>query len=97
MITTYFLFAYATLALAFFVHALHGLWVHDRMRRRARLLGLEEHILVTAVALLASAGWALLLPIAAAGRTRLAYERSVRPVLSRMVHWRGPRVAQRAV
>ena len=97
MITTYFLFAYATFALAFFVHAVHGLWTHDRARRRERLLGLEQYILMTAVALVASAGWAALLPIAAAGRTRLAYERNVRPVLTRMVHWRGPRVAQRAV
>ena len=96
MSTTYLLSVYAALTLVFWGHALLGLRAHDRARRHRPLLGLEERILVVVVALLASAGWIVLLPIAAVGRTRLAYERHARPLLGRVASWRGPRVAQRA-
>ena len=94
MSTTYLLFAYAALTLAFWAHALRGLRAYERARPRERLFGLEQRILIAAVALVASAGWIVLLPIAAAGRAHLAFERHARPLVSRAAHWRGPRVAR---
>jgi hypothetical protein len=88
MTTTSFVTAYAALALAFWIHALHGLSVRNRSRRRQRLLGREEAILIALVALLASSAWIVLLPIRLIGGAQLAYERRARGLWSRLGHWR---------
>ena len=85
--------AYAALTLAFWVQALHGLRVRGRSRRRERLFGVGERLLIAIVSLLASAAWPLLLPIKLVGWAQLAYERRGRG----MWRERGPWRRQRAI
>jgi hypothetical protein len=75
MTTIYLLSAYVALTLAFWAHALRGLRAHDRSRRRQRLFGVEERVLIALVALLASSAWIVLLPMAGAARAFHLYER----------------------
>src|SRR5687768_9808990 len=89
MTTVYLLSAYAALTLVFWAHALRGISSHDRSRRRRRLFGLEERVLIALVALVASAGWIVLLPLAGVARVLHFYER--RGMARLMGQWRGPR------
>ena len=91
MTTIYFLSAYLALTLAFWAHAMRGLGAHERSRRRERLFGLEERILIAVVALLASSAWIVLLPLAGAARAFHFYER--RGMARLMGQWRAPRVS----
>jgi len=84
--------AYAALTLGFWLHALYDVRVRRRSRRRERLLGVEERVLIAIVALLVSAAWPLLLPIKMGGRARLALERRGRVLRCQLAHWRRPRV-----
>ena len=96
MTTIYFLSAYLALTLAFWVHALRGISARRGKRRRERLFGVEERVLIAIVALVASAAWIVLLPMAGAARAFHFYER--RGMARMMGQWRTPRVraAQRA-
>ena len=99
MTTIYFLSVYVALTLAFWAHALRGLRSRGRARRSERLFGVEDRFLIAMVALVASAAWIVLLPMAGAARAFHLYER--RGMARLMGQWRAPRVtpgraAQRA-
>jgi hypothetical protein len=97
--TNYFIWAYAVLTLGFWIHTLYRMATTGR--RRERLFGLEERILLAIVALATSSAWILLLPIYGLGRLQVAAEQRTRGTLSQLSQWRSAsnltsRPAQRA-
>jgi hypothetical protein len=97
--TSYFIWAYAALTLGFWAHTLYRMATTGR--RRERLFGLEERILLAIVALFTSSAWILLLPVYGLGRLQVAAERHTRGALSQLGQWRNAqtltsRPAQRA-
>lgn len=67
------IWAYAALSIFFWAHAV--IKMAARARRPDPLLGMEERVILVAVALLSSALWAIILPFYAIGALQKAFER----------------------
>ena len=90
MIASYVLIAYAGVALGFLAHAIQITLVRARSRRRERLFAVEERLLLGIVALVASVGWPLLLPMQVIGRAQSVYLKRGRRAWRERAQWRRP-------